>query len=181
VDDKVFEQARKFYTMDSIQRKDGGFIYRLHDQGSISDAKNCVGRTLASLFSMELLGLLQTEAHKKAKEFAKNNFKDLDRSKHGPSFHMLMGAISSFYGQDKDLWTEYNKQYRETILKAQKEDGSILINPRQGAVWPMDGSSVGPVHTTAAYAIVLQLHHKKLLFDRLKPVKLSDEQRPQDK
>jgi hypothetical protein len=84
---------------------------------------------------------------------------------------MLIGALGCFYGDEKKLWEEYNKNFRQTILKSQKEDGSILIEARKGADKPIDGKKgYGPELTSAIYGIVLQLHKGNLAFSRLKPI-----------
>lgn len=100
VDDKVFENVRKCYA-EFLQIEDGSLFYYLHaystkakPQPSKKLAIESTGRTVAGLWTMYLLGMTKSKTYEKAKAFVDSNLDDLDRSQHGPSYHMLMGALS---------------------------------------------------------------------------------------
>ncbi len=176
VEEKVFQKIRGFYTHDKLRQQDNSFAYTLDGiiQGVFQQVnKASAGRTVAALWPMWLLGLGSSETWKKAKTFSLEHVNNVDLSQHGPSFHVLWAGLACFYNEDKALWKKYQDHFRNAISAAQKEDGSILIKPREKSVHPVDEvNGKGPIFTTPQYATILLLHKGHLLFDKLKPLSI---------
>jgi len=191
VDNKVFESARNFYTMDYLQHNEGGLVYHakwekihkilkaIYKKGGLKlNPENRAGRTAAALWPMQLLGLSDSDTFRKAKKFAVKNIDEIDRSQHGPAYHLFWTALACFYGQQEGLWKKFHERFCNEIVKNQAEDGSILIKPRKNSYMPVDEEKsplksvgfhqTGPIYTTPKYVIILLLNRGTLLFDRLK-------------
>lgn len=191
IDNKVFKRAIEFYEKGGLQSKEGGFYYRtsyeLKKFMKVEPKSNdwtLAGRTVEALWPLELLEATKGEMYENAKNYAKKYIHEIDRSQHGAAYHCLFAGMSCYYGKDRTMWKKYQELFWEKIVKAQKEDGSIQIVPREGGEQSIDlldtavlekkgmrGVIFGAVYTTSMYAILLQLQKNNLLFDKLKYTK----------
>jgi hypothetical protein len=120
---------------------------------------------------MKLLGASGTEAFKKGRAFVEKNMDKVDIGHHGAAYPVLFGGLGCF-GMGDDLWKSFNSYYKEKLVKAHREDGSIYFTPRQETFWPIDDDAGGPAYTTTLFAIVLQLQKGHLIFDKIKPLEI---------
>ncbi len=179
VDERVFKEAIKFYS--DAQYPNGAYDYSFTGKVAKLPTGNMeigmgfyVGRTLAALWPMYLLGGSDTETFKKPKSFSEKHLKSTPTCHHGPVYHLFFVGLACFYTKEKALWEKYNFEFRDRIIKAQKEDGSILIKLSSGDQ-PIDHTEkLGPIYTTPLYTIILQLHKGNLLFDKMKPMKAAE-------
>jgi hypothetical protein len=171
VNESVLEKAKKFYTPDSLLSRDGFLTYQKSKHSCSEKACHSAARTVEALWVMELLGLADSDIYKKCVAFAKERVGDVDLGNHGPAFHMFRAGIACHFSTEKALWSKYWTCYRDTIIKAQKEDGSIFIEPRKDAYWPFDEAAGKFIYTTPQYTVVLLLHKGHLLFDKLEASK----------
>ncbi len=166
-DPKCIELFAKFYSTGHTQGKDGAFGYFGSGGG---EASRCAGRTADALLAMKLLGLSGSEPFQKAKEFVEKHVKDIDLGHHGAAYPLLFGGIGCFSVGDDKLASSFNKHFRDTLVKAQQEDGSIYFKARDKTYWPMDDDCGGSMYTSSLYTVTLQLYKKHLIFDKIKPL-----------
>jgi hypothetical protein len=170
VDDKVFTKAKEVYTSKDpkiCQNEDGSFMYGFDNKKYGVFPVN-VGRTAEALWPMKLIGLADSATYKKAAEYTRKNLEHLDKAQHGPSYHLFYGGLGCLYmNEDPLTWAAFWKTFRDTIVQAQKDDGSILAAAKKDAFQPID-EYMGPFYTTPKYAILLQLHKGHLQFDKIK-------------
>ncbi len=170
VEEKVFEEAQKYYE-GKTRQSDGSYTYHSFFLGKkpqgIDAPPISVGRSVAALWPLYIFGL--SDAFKKTKEFSEKNIKNVEYGQHGPVYHLFWAGLSCYY-TESTLWKSYWDVFGERIVKAQSEDGSILIKShKKREAWPIDGIYLGPLWTTSWYTIVLQIHKGHLLFDKIKP------------
>jgi len=179
VEPKILEHAARFYTQDSLLRPDGAFIYgKFRD---VTGQYTAIGRTVAALWPMALLGLTQSKTFKNAQTYSTKHLQDCDRSQHGPDYHVFCVGLSCYYaGSQKTLWKKFKEAFWPAILKAQKPDGSIALTPRPGSNCPIGArfTAGGPLLTTPLYALLLQLEGGHLFLDKLQPVAPAQEKAP---
>ncbi len=173
---EIFDKARKFYEQGELQSAAGTFIYYMNMPSNLARTNilnAALGRTVAALCPMYLLGLSKAKTYEKAKEVADKYGDRIITSHHGACYHLFWCGLAFFYTEDKKLWERYWKKWSDPVLKGQKEDGSIFIEPYSGTAYPLEGRKLKheyswTLYTTPQYTILLQLDKGHLLFGKLK-------------
>ncbi len=141
----------------STSTGDGGIGYRAGQRNGEP------GRTSGCLWGFSLLGLQKHPFYSKMSAFFKGSMEKLPTSHISPVMHFTTSAFACTH-----LGSAYTKQFNELfrleLLSSRCPDGAFRAHPTAaglGSLRNLD-HDMGPVWTTASYALILQIPKGKL-------------------
>jgi hypothetical protein len=140
---KVFKKAEEWFS--KVQGKNGTFGYRANP------AQN-PGLTGGGVLCLQMMGLGDSKSAKTGIEYVTNSIKDKPFNLHHLYYHYYNAQAMINHGGTE--WKNYNKFFRNDLLKLQNKDGS----------WPANGGhgSVNPVMATCLSTFMLEVYYRFL-------------------
>ena len=144
----------------STSSGDGGVGYS-HRPGQKGNGEP--GRTSGCIWAFSLLGLQKHAFYPKMSAFFKGSTGNIPSGHISPVMHFLTSAFASTH-LGSASWRQYMELFRLEVLATRGQDGHFRAQPTEAgktSVRNLD-HEMGPVWTTANYALILQLPKGKL-------------------
>ena len=140
---EVFKKAEEWFS--KVQGKNGAFGYR-------EKPTQHPGLTGGGVLCLQMMGLGDSKAAKAGIEYVASSIKNKPFNLHHLYYHYYNAQAMINHGGTE--WKNYNKFFRNDLLKLQNKDGS----------WPANGGhgSVNPVMATCLSTFMLEVYYRFL-------------------
>lgn len=121
------------------------------------------GRTAGCIWAFSLLGITKHPFYPKMVAYFKREMGNIPNGHVSPVMHFTASAFASMH-LGPACWKEFMELFRLEILAARCPDGTFSARPTEESqlMHSNHDREMGPVWTTASYALILQLPNGKL-------------------
>ncbi len=121
------------------------------------------GRTAGCIWAFSLLGMSKHPFYPKMASYFKREMENIPNGHVSPVMHFTASAFACMH-LGAAYWKGFMELFRLEILAARRPDGTFSARPTEESVMMHSNNDreMGPVWTTASYALILQLPKGKL-------------------